>query len=912
MLAALLPDVGSDIKGHRRSFEELAAAAGYRNRPEEARELLRILDSELRLVSPVESREESPEEPFPRDEPAGAGTGEGEAPRSTDYHLTHDYLVPSLRRWLEDLLGRTPEGRAKLLLRERSRVWNTQPLNRHLPTLAEHLQIRRWTKTAERTEPERKMLARAAVVHGRGTLLTVTLLLGLALGGWWLQRQQARRDFERGVAATVAQLETAQPGDWARVRAPLSEPQAREVARRELDQVFAQAAAGGRAPTIAERIARLTIGEDRTQVPLLRETLLAGPLPEFLPTREPLEGYRLELVEPLWQELRNERGGRDRRLRAGMALAGFAPSAELSEAHADAALPAAWTAADVSFVVAQLLASNPEFQGEMRKALRPVAALLLPEIERKVLDESLEKVQRNAAAIAVVDYAGDQGERLKDLLLVATPEQFEILYPAFEKVVTGDIRAGLATQVATLPPAELKSVPRIAFGKGRANAATTLLRLGEKQAALKACDMVDDPEALSQFMLACHPRGVPLQTLLESLDLVVAAPEGTYEPQVRYALLVALGEYPVEEVAAEERERRIEQVAGWYLNDPSSTVHGACGWLLRQWGATTRAEEVEKTEVKYEPGREWYTEVVEVQPQGEQGGVLNLLANKPPKQKIAMTFIVFPPGEYDVGSEEDEAERYDDEHRHRVQLTRPFAVLDREITYAELIAFNPVYRGAMQQFKAEPRTAGAGPSWYDAVDYCRWLGSQQGLQEEEQCYAAPDSPQLRELKREPNEDWNQYPRAWPVDLSKRGYRLPTEAEWEVAARSLPLVGDRGVVGRTAYGFGSDVELLTRFGWHQPNSGVRLHVGRERLPGLRGLWDIHGNATEWCHDWYDAKWYGRSQREDPAGVAEASFRVFRGGSWSDHAVNCRTADRRNVEPGSRGNDLVFRVVRSSEQ
>jgi formylglycine-generating enzyme required for sulfatase activity len=165
---------------------------------------------------------------------------------------------------------------------------------------------------------------------------------------------------------------------------------------------------------------------------------------------------------------------------------------------------------------------------------------------------------------------------------------------------------------------------------------------------------------------------------------------------------------------------------------------------------------------------------------------------------------------------------------------------------------------------------------------------------------------LKGLKREPNERFNQYPQAWPVDLSKRGYRLPTEAEWEVAARSLPLAGDRGVVGRTAYGFGSDVELLTRFGWYQPNSGDRLHVGRERLPGLRGLWDMHGNVQEWVHD-LQGGWTS-ANAVDPVGAESVGSRVLRGGGWYSYARLVRCAIRFHY-PADRGSDyLSFRLVR----
>jgi formylglycine-generating enzyme required for sulfatase activity len=212
----------------------------------------------------------------------------------------------------------------------------------------------------------------------------------------------------------------------------------------------------------------------------------------------------------------------------------------------------------------------------------------------------------------------------------------------------------------------------------------------------------------------------------------------------------------------------------------------------------------------------------------------------------------------------DETDRQKNESRHLVKVTRPVAVLDREITFEELIAFSPKYTAFMQQYDAQLADAGFGADWYDSVGFCRWLGQQSGSSEADQCYANPES--LDKEPRDPNPGANWAPRNWPLELARRGFRLPTESEWEVASRA-------GV--RTAYGFGSEASLLRQFGWFLENSGRHDHPPRALRPSIRGLFDLHGNLFDMTHNWYAE--YPSLPTTNPLVNKRSSRRVGRGGS-----------------------------------
>jgi len=227
------------------------------------------------------------------------------------------------------------------------------------------------------------------------------------------------------------------------------------------------------------------------------------------------------------------------------------------------------------------------------------------------------------------------------------------------------------------------------------------------------------------------------------------------------------------------------------------------------------------------------------------------------------------PGEFRMGSPSGEKDRDDDETRHQVSITQGFAIGSTEVTqalYKAVMGENP------SRFKGNNNPV-EQVSWHDVVELCNRLSEMEGL---ESAYRISGETVT-----------------W--DRSANGYRLPTEAEWEYAARG----GEEQV-----YSGSDDIGDVA---WYSSNSGKRTHeVGGKQANGW-GLYDMTGNVWEWVWDWYGE--YPSGTVTDPVGPSTGSNRVHRGGSWYDTPRGARVANRIRYVPGYRFNDLGFRLARS---
>jgi len=227
--------------------------------------------------------------------------------------------------------------------------------------------------------------------------------------------------------------------------------------------------------------------------------------------------------------------------------------------------------------------------------------------------------------------------------------------------------------------------------------------------------------------------------------------------------------------------------------------------------------------------------------------------------ELGMQFVYIEPGHFVMGSPESELNRYEDEKQHEVQIKSGFWIGKYEVTFGQYDAFAKVTHHArpLDEGWGRGKRPVMNVKWYEAAEFAKWLSRKSG----------------------------------------HHYRLPTEAEWEYAARA-------GTT--TAYSWGDNPLDFPDYAWNTTNANSQTHPVGLKKPNPWGLYDMHGNVWEWTASTYAEEYDGSELKGSD--FKSRALRSVRGGAWYFYPKGMRSADRRIYSPWLHWPYIGFRLVR----
>jgi len=523
-------------------------------------------------------------------------------------------------------------------------------------------------------------------------------------------------------------------------------------------------------------------------------------------------------------------------------------------------------------VAAKLVQVDPFEIAAWRDVFQPVSTVLNQPL-RAIYSDRSQSEPRALAFSLLLEFVSQEDnlerpEALAGLLPDADPDQFRSILRRLSS--PADRERALAV---ILPAISVPAQGDLALAQRQARLAPDLLEFSRTELVWPMLIHRDDPSLRTELIHIMADYEVDPQVLFERL-------KAETNRSVRRALILALGGFAPERIPPPLRADLKVLLLSWYSSDPDPGTHSAIDWAVRQgWSAAGELNAIDRglcgPEVPSD--RDWF-----INSSGQTFAIV--------RGPVAFRMGTVPGSDPYAGGDEAPEDR---------TITRSFAIATREVSLADFRRFLkdnpdllPVFDRPSVRMRIPSDDCAVGAlTWYDAARYCNWLSSREKIPEDQWCYPKSIGPGM----------------TLPENaLERTGYRLPTEAEWEYACRS-------GTT--TLWPHGLSEPRLINYAWNVSDSSRVMHRSGLKRPNEMGLFDVLGNASEWCTGTVDLRRDLNQPRPREDTLELLTIRDdyqavdSRGGSFLDPSADVRSANRNLRRPNERLPYFGMRLART---